>query len=171
MATKAKGKGGGKKAKAKKAAALYKVFVYGTLRAGMRNHHWLRGSSLVAATKTRRDHFVMLDISGSFPGVIYARGNGDGATEIIGEVYAVTAEVLAELDRHEGCPRHYKRELIETRDCGRCFTYIYQMPNPARVYPSDIVRGGDWVEWVGVQNDLPSIVKHAQFMRGELETA
>lgn len=129
----------------KKKPSTYRVFVYGTLRAGMHNHHWLKGSRLVAETETEHAAYTMLDISGFFPGVI----RGGNAT-IIGEVYAVDAVTLAELDRHEGCPNHYKREIVKTKDCGECFTYIYQMPSRARAFPNAIVRHGDWCRHAGL---------------------
>lgn len=122
---------------------LFRVFVYGSLRRGNHNNHWLKGAELIATTQTVGAGFTMLDI-GMFPGVIYG-----GKTVIIGEVYAVDAATLEELDRHEGCPRHYRREVIKTADCGECFTYIYQMPTHARSYPRHIVHSGDWVEYKG----------------------
>ncbi len=129
---------------ATKKKKLFRVFVYGTLRLGNHNHRWLNGAKLVAETQTAKAAFTMLDVSGHFPGVIHG-----GKTTIVGEVYAVDSETLAELDRHEGCPNHYRREIVRTKDCGECFTYIYQMPSRARAYPNAIVNSGDWVEHRG----------------------
>lgn len=128
---------------------LHRVFVYGTLRRGMRNHHWLRGASLLESEGiTAQSCYLMLSVSDSFPGVI--RGGHDA---VVGEVYLVNSKTLEALDRHEGCPTHYKREVIEVSGIdGLCWTYIYQMPTNARCAPSRVVLGADWVEYVAALN-------------------
>ncbi len=132
---------------------LHPVFVYGTLRAGMRNHHWLRGASMLPVGRvTAQACYLMLSVSDSFPGVI--RGGNEA---VVGEVYMVNTKTLEALDRHEGCPTHYRREAIEVVGVeGACWTYIYQMPTNARCAPSRVVRGADWVAYVAALESLAS---------------
>lgn len=114
------------------------VFVYGTLRRGGLHHGVLGRSALIGpATIEGR----LLDL-GLFPGFV----PGDG--RVIGEVYEVTAETLADLDRLEGVgrtPPLYHRERREvTLEPGRVvdvWVYVYARPYA----PSLVLTTGDWL--------------------------
>jgi gamma-glutamylcyclotransferase (GGCT)/AIG2-like uncharacterized protein YtfP len=94
------------------------VFVYGTLKRGEPNHHWLSNPQngfqefLGAARMVRRFPLViasrynvpyLLDIE--------EEGKGEG---VLGEVYRVDCSMLAKLDELEDHPRYYRRreELV-----------------------------------------------------------
>jgi gamma-glutamylcyclotransferase (GGCT)/AIG2-like uncharacterized protein YtfP len=78
------------------------VFVYGTLRQGEENHHFLEGCELVAQYCTGPD-FVLFDL-GHYPGMV------QGQQEICGEIYRINADTLSKLDHLEDVSYEYRRE-------------------------------------------------------------
>lgn len=94
-----------------------RIFVYGSLKAGLHNHHRLRGARFVGNARTE-PAFTMYSL-GSFPGVVSI-----GNTSIEGEVYEVDAETLAGLDELEGHPRFYRRTALTLADGQRVETYL-----------------------------------------------
>ncbi|MEZ9060044.1 gamma-glutamylcyclotransferase [Vibrio pelagius] len=93
------------------------VFVYGTLRKGQHNHHFLKQSEKLGDWVTP-PQFALYDL-GSYPGMIF------GKKKVLGEVYIVSDYVLALLDRLEDVPTEYRREQIETI-FGLAWVYLYQ---------------------------------------------
>lgn len=79
-----------------------KVFVYGTLREGRGNHPLLGGAKKIADGAVEGDLFL----AGGLPMAV----KGDG--RIVGELYRVSRETLADLDMLEGHPRWYCREEV-----------------------------------------------------------
>lgn len=79
------------------------VFVYGSLKLGYGNHPILGASPLRDVTRTVSRNFTMVSLGG-FPGVELG-----GSYNIEGEVYEVTDEVLARLDRLESNGSFYQR--------------------------------------------------------------
>lgn len=112
------------------------VFVYGSLRRGQTNHRILEGSAMVATARTL-GRFRLVDL-GAYPALLPG-----GTTAVVGEVYEVDGPTLERLDRLEGHPHYYRRELIELDD--RQIAYVY-------VFVADVVEracevpSGDWVE-------------------------
>lgn len=111
------------------------VFVYGTLKVGHRNNRLLREGGAVRFGKavTGR-HFVLYD--GGFPRLAEPKevnvnhlGNGGHVT---GEVWLVSEPTMAQLDRLEGVPHHYRREKIgvvmEDGSYVEAGAYIIQQP-------------------------------------------
>ena len=86
-----------------------RLFVYGTLKRGHRNHYFLEHAEFVGPAITFRRAFVMWDVG--FPMVAFVdpfrRSTGDRVT---GELYFVDKPTLAECDHLEGHPRFYNRE-------------------------------------------------------------
>lgn len=82
------------------------VFVYGTLKRGGGLHRALRESEFVGSAVTLG--FAMYDL-GAFPGIVPHRLG----SSVHGELYKVTDETLGDLDRIEGVPTLYSREIIE----------------------------------------------------------
>lgn len=112
-----------------------KVFVYGTLRAGQPNHHILGGArALGRATTPAAFRFHSL---GPFPGMV--RG---GTQAVVGEVYEVDHETLANLDRLESHPRFYRRERIRLAD-GQAVE-VYLLPERT-VAGRPVIASGDWL--------------------------
>lgn len=118
--------------------SLSHVFVYGTLRTGEANFDRFLASSARLGEARTAAHFTMLDMGG-FPGLV------PGATSIVGEVFLVNDETLARLDRLEGHPTFYRRELLELESGPRLTAFGYVLANAARyvsIYSE--IPGGDW---------------------------
>lgn len=119
---------------------MHKVFVYGSLLSGMGNNALLKDAKFLGKATTTPG-FQMLDI-GWFPGVVE---DPSGIT-IHGEVYEVSDETLARLDRLEGfrvCdPENglYNRKNIET-SFGEAIIYIY---NNHLGRDKNFVTSGNW---------------------------
>lgn len=86
------------------------VFVYGSLLSGEANHHVMRGAELLRATTTIAA-FTLYDL-GPYPALL-----ATGDTAIEGEIYRVSAAILARLDRFEDHPRLYRRGAVAL-SCG-----------------------------------------------------
>lgn len=108
------------------------VFVYGTLKRGHGNHHWLaeapfKGEAILPG--------VVLHDLGPFPMAV----PGEGLVR--GEVYDVDAAGLARLDRLEGYPRLYDRLPMPLAD-GRC-AWVY-LGRPHQVRHVCAIADGCW---------------------------
>ncbi|MDP7071042.1 MAG: gamma-glutamylcyclotransferase family protein [Phycisphaerales bacterium] len=113
------------------------VFVYGTLRTGGANWraHLAPDVGRPAVTEAA---FTMRSL-GRFPVV-----EAGGVTAIAGEVFDVSDETLASLDRLEGHPGWYERIEIEVRCAGEVSrAWIYLMP-PGTHGESPVLPSGDW---------------------------
>ena len=91
-----------------------RVFVYGTLREGYGNHRLLaraidegRASRVGGHARTERP--ATLVNVGWFPAITTLHA---GPCSVVGELYSVDDQTLAELDRLEGVPRLYTRERV-----------------------------------------------------------
>lgn len=81
------------------------IFVYGTLRRGFCNHHYLARAEFLGQAFTR-DGFAMY-VQAGIPSLV--RHQPGEVTH--GELYRVDAATLADLDALEEHPRVYRREL------------------------------------------------------------
>lgn len=113
------------------------VAVYGTLKRGLRNHHWLEGAAFLGSD--RLTSATLYDL-GPFPG---AKPEPSRGVEV--EIYRVDATLLTELDRLEDFrPRQphtglYRRD-IHTTAYGPAWLYLY---NP-EVTGCEAIRQGGW---------------------------
>ena len=108
------------------------VFVYGSLKRGETNHHWLEGASWQGEAELGG---VVLHDLGPFPMAVI------GEDIALGEVYAVEACGLARLDELEGYPRLYDRQELTLRDGRRAWVYLGR---PHQVRHAPVVTGGVW---------------------------
>jgi gamma-glutamylaminecyclotransferase len=111
-----------------------RLFVYGTLKRGGASAERMRGATFEGSVATAAG-YALYDL-GEYPALVEG---GDGVVE--GEVYLVTADHLAELDRYEGYPELYRRELVPLTDGSRAEAYL--MPASAVVGHRKI-PGGVW---------------------------
>ena len=81
------------------------LFVYGTLRTGGANHGLLAGARLVGAARTVERYALFVD------GIPFL-APAPAVHRVRGEVYAVDAATLAEIDRLEGHPTWYERRPV-----------------------------------------------------------
>jgi len=73
------------------------IFVYGTLKRGGSNHHYMTGQQFLGETRTTPG-FRLYELGGH-PGMILNADDKDGVT---GEVWSVDAACFAQLDLLEG---------------------------------------------------------------------
>ena len=103
------------------------VFVYGTLKAGFRNHRLLIDSEFIGNFKTLDRDYVMVSL-GRSPAVRVDKL--EGGYQIEGEVYRVDDETLADLDRLEGNGSFYTRKLVPiegmTENNGQAWIYLFE---------------------------------------------
>jgi len=92
------------------------VFVYGTLKRGQRNDHYLSDAEFIGHFTTGR-RYTMYDFGG-YPAVCLR-----GRDAIEGEVYRLGKRSFSKLDELEWYPRFYQRIEIMTR-YGRAWMYI-----------------------------------------------
>ncbi|QIA62355.1 gamma-glutamylcyclotransferase [Vibrio astriarenae] len=111
------------------------VFVYGTLRKGESNHHFIEQSEYLGMCETLPE-YALYDL-GAYPAVV------PGRSSIQGEVYWVDDEVLAKLDLLEDVPVEYRRETMMT-PFGLAWIYLYQQPAELDVE----IASGDWFQRV-----------------------
>ena len=72
------------------------IFVYGTLKRGCSNHHFLSGQTFVGEARTVPG--FRLYALGGFPGMVARADDTDG---VVGEVWSVDADALLRLDALE----------------------------------------------------------------------
>jgi gamma-glutamylaminecyclotransferase len=110
-----------------------KVFVYGTLRRGQTAHHLLRGARFIDTARTEPE-YTLLDM-GTYPALV-----SGGETAVLGEIYEIEADALAELDRYEDAPRLYRRVLTPI---GGHEVFVYLLcAEPGSNWPK--LPHGDW---------------------------
>jgi gamma-glutamylaminecyclotransferase len=84
------------------------LFVYGTLKRGGSNHHFLAGQEFVGEARTAPG-FRLYDLGG-YPGMVAKPDDRDG---VMGEVWAVDAAALLRLDGLEGLDQGiYRRAVV-----------------------------------------------------------
>jgi len=112
---------------------MKKLFVYGSLLSGLHNHRLLETSTMLGAWTTE-PLFELVDL-GSYPAVLE-----DGTTAIRGEVYEVTDDVYADVERLEGYPSYYGRITLDS-PYGE--VEMYTLSNAGT---RESVEHGDWRE-------------------------
>jgi gamma-glutamylaminecyclotransferase len=110
------------------------VFVYGTLLAGERNHHYLARARLVLEARTE-PAFTLYDL-GSYPGLVHG-----GSDAVLGEVYEVDRLTLAALDGLEEHPDFYRRTRIVLPGGTAAETYLL---TSSQVAGHPIISSGSW---------------------------
>lgn len=134
--------------------STHEVFVYGSLKAGYWNNRLLHHSTFVGQACTSE---FMLLVDGSFPHMLapsqFAGIDGspgkpsavdivDLAGNVYGEVWRVDDATLAELDRLEGCPHFYTREVISVQFSphNKRPVFAYRAANVDRFRLRDFIR-------------------------------
>ena len=82
------------------------VFVYGTLKRGYSNHHWM-GQAVYTDTAHTADQYVLY--ARTYPCMM----RGPPTYHVEGEIYVIDDAILANLDILEGYPSLYTRDVID----------------------------------------------------------
>jgi len=125
------------------ASGLASVFVYGTLKRGQSNHSWLGGARFLGR---RRLLGAQLHDLGPYPMAVMAQpaaaGDRQGPPPLIhGELFAVSAAVLAGLDQLENVPFDYTRHWLQLGDGTWAWVYVGR---PELVAAAPLVPFADW---------------------------
>ena len=103
---------------------MNRIFVYGTLKRGCKNHHHLVGQIYVGEARTAPG-FCLYDL-GDYPGMVADATDREGVT---GELWDADAAALAHLDDFEGISEGIYRRvtvpIVHPSDCSEAFAYLY----------------------------------------------
>lgn len=97
-----------------------RALVYGTLKPGERNHGLIADAVHHGSAETAPGFRLL---HGDIPAV--DRG---GQARIAGELVQVTGEQLARMDRLEGHPDWYRREIVTLADGREAWLYLHPIP-------------------------------------------
>jgi gamma-glutamylaminecyclotransferase len=110
-----------------------RVFVYGTLKRGRGNHHFLQGQRYIGKGNTL-PRYALYDLGG-YPGMVETE---DQPAAIAGEIWEVDDDCLAELDELESiADGEYARVWLRELEA---FAYVYEWP----VDSDSRVPGDSW---------------------------
>lgn len=111
------------------------VFVYGSLKRGMRSHNLLANATFLGATTL--NGLDLYDL-GPFPMAVESSGT---PPPLQGEVYSLTRVQLAQLDQFEGVPRLYERKQRLLSDGRQVWVYVGR---PRQVRHVSAIPSGLW---------------------------
>lgn len=120
------------------------VFVYGTLRQGLPNHHLLAGARFLGSARTKHRYALYVEY---FPKVVA----DEAVTSIQGELYLVDSYTLALLDDLEDHPFVYRREQVPVLmdDGAETLAWLYFHPEAGGL----LVPDGDLAAWLHRKKD------------------
>ena len=100
----------------------YIAFVYGTLKQGFSGHRLLEGTIFVGKATTV-DKYLLT--SNRYP----LLSKSQQLCRVRGECYKISKQVLERLDKYEGVPHYYSRDLIkveidDTKEVKDVYTYF-----------------------------------------------
>ena len=90
----------------------YKLFVYGTLKKGLCNHHYLENAKFLGKAITKNP-FPMIAPMVWYPYLLDKEGAG---YRVEGELYEIDEKTLAKIDELEEYPSYYTRCWIKVED-------------------------------------------------------
>lgn len=126
------------------------IFVYGSLKKGYSNYHYLENSEFVGPGITQEADFDMLSVGDAYPALVA------GKYHAVGELFWVDEDTLVRMDRLEGAL--YERKQIKVNLFSNnalllvAWVYIYIHPYTTEGgwshYQSErIIRSNSVVEW------------------------
>jgi gamma-glutamylcyclotransferase (GGCT)/AIG2-like uncharacterized protein YtfP len=120
-----------------------RLFVYGSLMAGLRYAHLMAGATFAGPTATR-EPYTLFDL-GPYPAA-----SPGGSSVLQGEVYVVDEKTLAQVDRLEGHPDLYERHQRPLSDGSSAWLYEAQIQRwePGALDGRPVVPAGDWRAWL-----------------------
>lgn len=111
------------------------LFVYGTLKRGQKNHHFLAGQEFIGEAATMP--LYRLYALGWYPGLVL---DVDDGLEVQGELWAVDDDALAKMDAFEGVPDLFARQDVAVRDHFETVqAYLFN-----QTVPDGALSGDEW---------------------------
>lgn len=138
-----------------------RVFVYGTLKRGERNHHFLASAQHLGADATQEARFAMREYASvSSPGRIAPSVDAGGSHRIAGEVYAVDADLLARLDQLERVGVDYDRQTVLLASGHTAEIYLRAPSSRRPALPALTLARitGDLIDWSEARFGAPAPV-------------
>jgi len=111
-----------------------RLFVYGLLLQGEREHALLEGAQLLGEACTAPEH-TLVDLS--FYPVLLVGGH----VQVQGELYSVSRELRFRLDVHHQCPALFRRIRVRLADGSEAETYAM---DEDKVRGKRRLQGGSW---------------------------
>lgn len=111
-----------------------RLFVYGLLLQGEREHALLEGAPLLAEARTVPSH-TLIDLD-FYPVLLVG-----GQVSVVGELYGVTRQLRFRLDVHHQCPALFRRVTVKLLDGTEAETYVM---DDDKVRGKRRLRGGSW---------------------------
>jgi gamma-glutamylaminecyclotransferase len=111
-----------------------RLFVYGLLLQGEREHALLESAPLLGEARTVPSHtLVDLDF---YPALLVG-----GLVSVVGELYGATRQLRFKLDVHHQCPALFRRVTVKLLDGTEAETYVM---DEDKVRGKRRLRGGSW---------------------------
>jgi gamma-glutamylaminecyclotransferase len=120
-----------------------KLFIYGTVRKGFHNHHYLEGARYIGRARTKAKYSLYAN---TLPYLVK-----DPVCQVKGELYEVDNTILTRMDILEGEPECYIRLLDTvildhpTGNGKEHPAYIYFYPRKT----GKLIPSGDFADWKG----------------------
>jgi gamma-glutamylaminecyclotransferase len=111
-----------------------RLFVYGLLLQGEREHALLEGAPCLGQALTVPSH-TLVDLS-FYPVLLVG-----GQVAVAGEVYGVSRHLRFKLDVHHQCPVLFRRTTVKLSDGTEAETYVM---DEEKVRGKRRLRGGSW---------------------------
>jgi gamma-glutamylcyclotransferase (GGCT)/AIG2-like uncharacterized protein YtfP len=111
-----------------------RLFVYGLLLQGEREHPLLEGAPLLGQVQTVPQH-TLVDLS-FYPVLLVG-----GQVAVAGELYGVSRHLRFKLDVHHQCPVLFRRVTVRLSDGTEAETYVM---DEEKVRGKRRLRGGSW---------------------------
>jgi gamma-glutamylcyclotransferase (GGCT)/AIG2-like uncharacterized protein YtfP len=111
-----------------------RLFVYGLLLQGEREHPLLEGAPLLGQVQTVPEH-TLVDLS-FYPVLLVG-----GQVAVAGELYGVSRQLRFKLDVHHQCPVLFRRVTVKLSDGTEAETYVM---DEEKVRGKRRLRGGSW---------------------------
>lgn len=141
----------------------HRVFVYGTLKRNLRNHHMMEGARYCGEATTLLPAYDLVQFpSKSSPGNVTPGLKRNGTSCIAGEVYLLDDEMLAVLDAFEGVGEEYERGKVMLADGSKAWSYFLLANKPpcAKGTPLFIEKNAEGVAvWNGAREEAEMGVK------------
>lgn len=133
------------------------VFVYGSLRPGLKNNNYLSSSDYVGNFVSEKSFHMFTYKKSGFPYLLEDLDISDPPSLIKGEIYKVSQWVLNRLDVLEAHPDIYQRKLhkfVSDGEIIEAWVYILIKPEIINYIKKELdenyflVQSGDWVDFL-----------------------